>query len=305
MPALDEELLDEGDEDSDHPPTSPSSDAAAHPPPNPTPPPSPPPQDLPPPPPNEPRNFYGDKWAGQNPPLRKIRHPHPIDDPSELTPPPPDLDLDDDDIDVADSAQAFRVALDYVYSGQQDDYLAHDEALEYAYNTSERVHKASASSTEPRSYAEAMRRPAEIFAQFTGGGKDLELILVISEPHPCVYEPIICPVFRPSTTSIEIHRQSTADKNVTAPSRLFPVWMPTALSLHLTAALMLFLRRMLDAGRMAVSTTSAAANTYLRSIKWATPVMNLPGAEEKLVRIIKEMEFLRSAFFRVSHCRHS
>ncbi|KAJ7041724.1 hypothetical protein C8F04DRAFT_1176814 [Mycena alexandri] len=40
----------------------------------------------------------------------------------------------------------------------------------------------------------------KIFAQFTGGSKDLEPILVISEPHPCVYKPIICPVFRPSTT---------------------------------------------------------------------------------------------------------
>lgn len=34
---------------------------------------------------------------------------------------------------------------------------------------------------------------------------------------------------------------------------------------------------------------------YLRSIKWVAPVMNLPGAQEKLVRIIKEMEFLRCA----------
>ncbi|KAJ7206944.1 hypothetical protein C8J57DRAFT_1258305 [Mycena rebaudengoi] len=161
MPDLPLQFEDEGGEEDDDD-VQPKIEAVI-PPPNPVPPPLPAPNPLPPPPPQaEPRKLRDRGgvslnvnqlmrqqmgWSNPVPSDDPPHEPHPIDDDSPLTP----LASDDEDIE-AEAAQAqaaahaCRAGLDYVYSGQFDNYLNHDEALEYAFNTSERASKASSSS---------------------------------------------------------------------------------------------------------------------------------------------------------------
>ncbi|KAJ7478832.1 hypothetical protein B0H11DRAFT_2233972 [Mycena galericulata] len=192
MPNCPSQLSNDGGEgEDDNPPASTSTLPSAHSPiepPNPTLPASPPVHNDPPlsPPPlatNAPRKLR-DRGGGSlnvNQLMRKQMEwsipkaadhapllTHPIDNRSEVTPPPDSDQEPDDDDGMQDAAKACRAGLDFVYTGQYDDYLSHEEALQYAFDTSEHALKVLSSSTEPRSYAEAMLRPPEERAHWHG-----------------------------------------------------------------------------------------------------------------------------------------
>jgi hypothetical protein len=106
------------------------------------------------------------QWSEPKATDQELRTPQTADDPSEFTSSTDSHQEPDDDGGIQDAARACRAGLDFVYTGQYDDYLSHEEALQYAFDTSEHASKASSSSTEPRSYAEAMKRSPEERAQW-------------------------------------------------------------------------------------------------------------------------------------------
>jgi hypothetical protein len=169
------EFSDDGGDDDVPPPISmqppPAPPAPPHLPPHPimpsrSPSPSPPPHEPPPSPPHRQLRERGGGSLNVNQLMRQqmgwssVKAPEPPS-PTVSSPlaTPSDSDHENDHDEFV--AQAFHAGIDFVYSGQYDDYLTIEEALEYAYDTSEHVLKASSSSTEPRSYAEAMKRPSE------------------------------------------------------------------------------------------------------------------------------------------------
>lgn len=192
-PSDDAQLSDEGDDDDDDNPPLPSTAVPISPPPSrppspppppcppqaPPPPPSPPPHRPSPPPPSEPRKLReragGPGSLNVDRLMREQMHwsSNPTRNdalwmepraPSTPLSTPPSSDSEDDMIDndpLEAAAHAFQTGIEYVYDGQYDDYLSYDEALEYAFATAEHAFKVSASSSEPRSYSEAMKRPPD------------------------------------------------------------------------------------------------------------------------------------------------
>jgi hypothetical protein len=62
---------------------------------------------------------------------------------------------------VYDNADAIQAGLEYLINGQMYAFLTMDEAVEYAFDTSEIACKTSTHDGEPHTYEEAMRRPEE------------------------------------------------------------------------------------------------------------------------------------------------
>ena len=72
-----------------------------------------------------------------------------------------ELLLKDDNDHELDHVSVTQAGLDYILAHQHTDYLSWDEALGYAFNTSEHALKTSNHDGEPETYAEAMSRPEE------------------------------------------------------------------------------------------------------------------------------------------------